>query len=115
MATDKEVLQKLLKIAHNQQKIITKLAQAAELMTPKEDITDEVNLLIGQLRSLPLGTTCVDAQFANSEKRVDAKVKLGKGQPGDPGNQLVMKTLSEAVANLKAIPATNVHIVLMFG
>jgi hypothetical protein len=37
MATNKEILNKLLKIAENQQKILTKLAQAAEPLTESPD------------------------------------------------------------------------------
>lgn len=72
MATDREMLQKLYKIARNQQKIINKLAQQVNAPTQVWDAT------IAQ-RFLPAGYVVTDASTIPSEKTVTATIQVPEG------------------------------------
>jgi len=113
MNTDKEVLQKLFKIAKNQQKIIRKLAQTSSQV---QDIRAEVNNLIVSLGSkVPRGTVCLKAYFYPIENIVDSTIKLQNAQPLDENNKKIRAILASAIADMKKIPVGNVKIILALG
>jgi len=72
--SDKEILKKLFKIARNQQKIITKLAQQ---VAPEQ----VWNVSIAQ-GFLPAGYVVTDAAAAPSERTVTATVQVPKSTAG---------------------------------
>lgn len=96
---DKEILQKLLKIAEKQQKIITKLAQALPMggaTAAWEDVSDSVSALLASIPSAK-GFTAVEMEVAPSTGALRGKLVYPAGN---------MK-FNETVNTLKALLAGN--------
>ena len=72
MATDREMLQKLYKIARNQQKIINKLAQQVNAPSQVWDVTIAQGFL-------PAGYVVTDATAIPSQKTVTATIQVPEG------------------------------------
>ena len=76
MASDKEIIKKLLKIAEQQQKMITKLAQAVEQSQQLGNYS-VINDLQAKLSAIPAakGYQVVDAELASSDGTIHVKLQ----------------------------------------
>jgi hypothetical protein len=108
-----EIIQKLLKISQNQQKMIRKLAQA-EGMGGSLDITDKVNNILSRVAELPIGTFCVSASLYQTSRSVDVKIQV-PGEPGAPTNDALKATLKSVIGSGVGVDAQNVKVTLLFN
>lgn len=110
--SDKEVLKKLLKIAENQQKILTKLAQAQapanELPAPVHPNTKEAETILGALP--PQVKSLVNALevHQSNDPSFDGivKVQFAPGKASDALFKAVQKTV-ENLASRNMLPGAS--------
>ena len=108
--SDKEVLKKLLKIAENQQKIITKLAQqvnapATELPAPVHPNNRESETILASLppQVAPLVQTLEVHQSNDPSFDGEVRVKFVPGKASDAVFKAVQKTV-ENLVNRNMLP-----------
>lgn len=101
MANDKEIIKKLLKIAENQQKVITKLAQALppQDLTPAEPSKKEalsiLNALPPAVRAAVEVLEVHPSRDPNFDQEVKVRFQAGKGSP------MVFNTIQKTVQDLQ--------------
>jgi hypothetical protein len=95
--SDKEVLKKLLKIAENQQKIITKLAQA-QSATPIHPNTREAETILEALPASVRAAVAILEVHQSHDPSFDGEVQV-KFVPGK-GSDAVFAAVQKTVENL---------------
>lgn len=93
--SDKEVLKKLLKIAENQQKIITKLAQSVAPIHPN---TREAETILEALPTPVRAAVAILEVHQSNDPSFDGEVQV-KFVPGK-GSDAVFKAIQKTVENL---------------
>lgn len=108
--SDKEVLKKLLKIAENQQKIITKLAQqvngpAQEFSAPVHPNTREAETILASLppQVSPLVETLEVHPSNDGTFDGEVRVKFAPGKASDAAFKAIQKTV-ENLVNRNMLP-----------
>jgi hypothetical protein len=111
--SDKEVLKKLLRIAENQQKIISKLAQAVnapanEMPTPVSANKHEAETILGALPPQVKALISVLEVHPSHDGTFDGEVKVrfAPGKASDAGFKAVQKTV-ENLASRNMLPGAS--------
>jgi hypothetical protein len=110
----KKVLEKLVKIAENQQKIIMKLAQSQGLEAQPlggaadswVDVTSQVASVLAKIPgAAQLGIGLSYAKAGPQSGALDGKVKIKMNQLGDPKVEAILKQLKQTLAGTSVTDA----------